>query len=248
MYIPTARRNGMSELLDGDSLDRAALAANLREIRMINAGLGWTAISARLIERLVRRAKLSTFSYLDVATGSGDLPRAVLRRARRRGWTVQATALDLNPDVLAEARAYLADQPVALRQGDACALPFPDRSVDVVSCALALHHFAPEAATQALREVARVARHAWLVVDLERSLPAYLGARALWPLLRSPVTRQDAPASVLRAYTLPELRALLERAGLGAAYAATRFPFRLVAASAPPWPRRGSGTAAARSR
>jgi SAM-dependent methyltransferase len=234
MYIPTSRRNGMRELLDSDTLSREALAANLREIRLINAGLGWTAISVGLIERLAEGKALSAFSYLDVATGSGDLPRAVVRRARRRGWTVQATGLDLSADVLAVAQDYLAGCPVALRQGDARALPFPDRSVDLVSCALALHHFAPEAATQVLREVARVARHAWLVVDIERSLAAYLGVLALRLLLRSPVTRQDAPASVLRAYTLPELRDLLAQAGLGNAYAARRFPFRLVAASVRP--------------
>lgn len=224
----------MRELLDGETLSRAMLAANLREIRLINAALGWTAISVRLIERLVLRAGLGTFSYLDVASGSGDLPRAVLRRARGRGWTVRASALDLSADVLAVARDYLAGYPVEVRQGDARALPFPDHSMDVVTCALALHHFAPEAAARVLAEVARVARHAWLVVDLERSLPAYLGARSLRLLLRSPVTRQDAPASVLRAYTLPELRALLSQAGLGDAYAGARFPFRLIAASARP--------------
>ena len=94
---PTARRNGMGELLDGDSLSPEALTANLREIRLINRGLGWTAITVRLIEDLAKRGSLQSWSYLDVATGSGDLPRAVLRRAtgaagrsRRTGWT-QAT-------------------------------------------------------------------------------------------------------------------------------------------------------------
>lgn len=233
MYIPTTRRNGMRELLDGDTLSGDALAANLCEIRWINAGLGWTAISVRLIERLAACAGLSAFSYLDVASGSGDLPRAVLRRARARGWSVRATALDRSPEVLAVARDYLAGYPVTLRQGDACALPYPDRSVDVVSCALALHHFAPEAAAQVLRELARVARHAWLVVDIERSLPAYLGVLALRLLLRSPVTRHDAPASVLRAYTLPELMELLRQAGLADAHAASRIPFRIVASNRP---------------
>ena len=226
---PTTRRNPIGEILDGDAFSPAELAENLREIRLINRGLGWTAVTLRLIETLVRRAGLRDFSSLDVATGSGDLPLALLARARRRGWTLRAAALDYSPAVLDAARFHLDGAPVALHQGDALALPFPDRSVDLVTCALALHHFAPEQAARVLREVARVARHAWLVVDLERSLPAYLGALALRPLLRSRLTRHDAPASVLRAYTLPELRDLLSRAGLEPAAAARRFPFRLLA-------------------
>lgn len=237
LILPTARRNGMGELLDGDTLDDAALAANLREIRAINRGLGWTAITLRLLERLVARSDLRAFSYLDVATGSADLPRAVLRRAARRGWVVRAMGLDASPRVLRIARDHLGLAPVTLHQGDARALPFADRSVDVVTCALALHHFAPDEAARVLAELARVARHGWLLVDLDRSLPAYLGALALRVLLRSPVTRQDAPASVLRAYTLDELRALLRQAGLPEAHAGTAFPFRLIASNVPTRPR-----------
>ena len=223
----------MGELLDSGALDPDALASNLREIRLINRGLGWSAVTLRLIEGLVRREGLRAYSYLDVATGSGDLPSAVLRRATRRGWVIDAHGLDASDAVLGVARRYLGAAPVTLHRGDARALPFADRSIDVVSCALALHHFAPDDATLVLRELARVARRAWLLVDLERSFPAYLGAMALRLLLRSPITRQDAPASVLRAYTLPELRDLLDRAGLGEAYAGTRFPFRLVAWGTP---------------
>jgi len=233
---PTTRRNGIGELLDGDSLGPDALAANLREIRLINRGLGWTAITVQLIEDLARGEGLQSWSYLDVATGSGDLPRAVLHRAIGRSWAIEAHGLDASDAVLGVARQYLGEAPVALHLGDARVLPFADRSIDVVSCALALHHFAPDDATLVLRELARVARRAWLLVDLERSFPAYLGALALRLLMRSPVTRQDAPASVLRAYTLPELRALLDSAGLGNAYAGTRFPFRLVAWGTPTAP------------
>lgn len=231
--LPTARRNSMRELLDGDTLRGSALAENLREIRLINSGLGWTAVTLRLIERLAGSACGQSYSYLDVATGSGDLPLAVLRRAARMGRHVEVTGLDCSAKVLAAAGSYLRGTPVVLRQGDARDLPFPDRSFDLVTCALALHHFAPDDAVRVLRELARVARRAWLLVDLARSFPAYLGALALRVLLRSPVTRHDAPASVLRAYTLPELRDLLARAGQAGAHAGTRFPFRLLAASHP---------------
>jgi ubiquinone/menaquinone biosynthesis C-methylase UbiE len=219
----------MRELLDGVAFSPDELALNLQDIRRLNWGLGWTAATLALVERIVAERGLRTFSALDVATGSGDLPLALLRRARRRGWVVQVAGLDSSERVLAVARAHIGSAPVALQPGDARVLPFHDRSIDLLTCALALHHFSPEEAIVVLREMARVSRVAWLVVDLERSLPAYLAARALHPVLRSRLTRHDAPASVLRAYTRNELGDLLGRAGLPRARVAGQFPFRLVA-------------------
>jgi SAM-dependent methyltransferase len=226
---PTARRNGMRELLDGDAIPALELAGNLAEIRRINRGLGWTGATLRLIAGVSSLDAGSSFSYLDVATGTGDLPLALVRHAQKRGWTVAAHALDANAGVLDAARRHIGDAPVCLHAGDARALPFADRSFDVVTCALALHHFSPDDAAAVLSELARVASRSWLVVDLERGMIAYLGARLLRVVLRNRLTRHDAPASVLRGYTLPELRVLLARAGLTGASATTQFPFRLVA-------------------
>jgi SAM-dependent methyltransferase len=273
----------MHELLDGGQYSEEELAANLREIRLVNRGLGWTSATLRLVERLLVVDARTSFSLLDVATGSGDLPRAVLRRARRRGWVTDVHALDASEAVLNVARSYLGgavasrltgeawvvrhdgsvpnarhadstvvttspsvratvrsgdartmrqtgDARITLHAGDARALPFPDRSFDLVTCSLSLHHFPPDEAASVLQEVARVARRAWVVVDVERGLLPYLGARWLRILLRNRLTRHDAPASVLRGYSLSELRALLARAGLPDARARRQFPFRLVAA------------------
>ncbi len=217
----------MLELLDGTPLP-GDLSGNLREIRGINRGLGWTAVTLRLVEQARREAGLASWSYLDVATGSADLPLALVRGARRRRQTVDAHALDASPAVLEEARRFLRGAPVTLHLGDARALPFEDRAFDVVTCVLALHHFPPDEAAAVLGEIARVARHAWVVVDLRRGLMAYLGALALRLVLRNPMTRHDAPASVLRAYSMAEMDSMLGRAGLSGASLRACFPFRVA--------------------
>jgi SAM-dependent methyltransferase len=224
---PIARRNGMLELLDGDP-PPGDLSENLREIRGINRGLGWTAITLRLVEQARREAGLTSWSFLDVATGSADLPLALVRSARRRRQSVDVHALDASALVLEEARSFLRGAPVALHLGDARALPFEDRAFDIVTCVLALHHFPRDQAAGVLREVARVARHTWLVVDIRRSFIAYLGALSLRPILRSAMTRHDAPASVLRAYTVAELDGMLQDAGLSTAGLRACFPFRVA--------------------
>jgi len=225
---PTAHRNRMLEILDGHEFAPSELGENLREIRLINRGLGWRRTTLRELIRVVEQERLTSFSYLDVATGSGDLPLALLKQANRRGWPIDAHALDLNPAILEEARRYLGNAPVSLHLGDGRALPFAGGTFDIVTCVLSLHHLPPDDAVVLLRELARVSRRAWILVDLERSLPAYLGARWLRVLLRNRLTLHDAPASILRAYTLTELQTLLDRAGVPSAGVTRQFPFRLV--------------------
>jgi ubiquinone/menaquinone biosynthesis C-methylase UbiE len=93
--------------------------------------------------------------------------------------------------------------------GDALALPFRDNSFDAVGCSLFLHHLEPDEIVRFAREGLRVARHAFLIQDLQRHplhlALSYLGA----PLYRSRITRHDAPASVGRAYTVEEVRKML---------------------------------------
>jgi ubiquinone/menaquinone biosynthesis C-methylase UbiE len=93
-------------------------------------------------------------------------------------------------------------------------MPFADASVEIVTCAFALHHFSPGVAAGLLCEMARVARIGVIVTDLCRSHAAYWGARLLALGFRNRLTRHDGPLSVLRAYTAAEVRSWMARAGL----------------------------------
>jgi len=87
---------------------------------------------------------------LDVACGTGVVAREV---ARRLG-AAAVVGLDLDPGMLAVARAVA--PAIDWRAGDVQALPFADGSFDVVLCQFGLMFFADPAA--AIREMRRVAR------------------------------------------------------------------------------------------
>ncbi len=230
-----ARDDQLRELLDADALDDAALRRNLADIRRINFLLGWTAFTVREVERAAREVAQwgddgrPTFSLLDVASGSADIPLAIARWSARKGVNARITATDISPQIVAIATEQAAAAPnVAVERQDALSLSYPPASFDIALCTLALHHFDPDAAVELLRSLARVGRRV-LVFDVERSPLAYMGAVALTQLLRmNYMTRHDAPASVRRAYTAGELRTLAERAGLRDARVRVDFPFRLV--------------------
>ncbi|HEU4798026.1 MAG TPA: nucleotide-binding protein, partial [bacterium] len=66
-----------------------------------------------------------------------------------------------------------------------------------------------------LREIARVAREAFVVNDLVRSWAAYAGAWLDSRMLgRGRLVKHDGPLSVLRSFTIPELREMAGLAGL----------------------------------
>jgi ubiquinone/menaquinone biosynthesis C-methylase UbiE len=194
--------------MDEPVADADELEANLRDIAFANARLGGTAPVVRALRRLGARR------VLDVGSGAGDIPLAVVRDGARRGVQVQVTCLDRSEQMLAIARRATGPHPgLSFVRADGGALPYPDRAFDVVTCTLALHHFDPDAARALLRELRRVARLSPVVCDLRRS-PVAFAATWLWSRTsRNRLTRHDAPLSVRRAYTPGEALALARDAG-----------------------------------
>ncbi len=229
MLLLRARDDDATELLDAEAGDPAALRDNLRDIRHINALLGWTSFTRRSVARHVRQHGLASFSLLDVASGSADIPLAVAHWAEHAGVTARIVATDISPQIVTIAREMSADTPsITVEQQDALHLLYPAGSFDIALCTLALHHFAPEQAVEVLRNLARVGRRV-LVFDVVRASLAYLGVVALTRLLRmNYMTCHDGPVSVRRAYSSAEVRDMAAQAGLRHARVSVAFPFRLV--------------------
>jgi ubiquinone/menaquinone biosynthesis C-methylase UbiE len=119
-----------------------------------------------------------------------------------------AADVDLKITLLDRSRIHLNGGSRAVA-GDALKIPFADGSVDLVSCNLFVHHLGPEDVQAFVREALRVSRIALLINDLVRDPVHLFLAYAGFPLYRSRITRNDAPASVRQAYTVREMRELL---------------------------------------
>ncbi|MGH7683716.1 MAG: methyltransferase domain-containing protein [Vulcanimicrobiaceae bacterium] len=182
------------------------LEENLRDIARANRLFGGILPLTRVLERTDAR------TLLDVGCGAADVPKALLASAKKRGTPLAITCLDRSEQMLAIAARD--GRGLDFVRGDAANLPFADGTFDVAVCTLTLHHFAEDDAVRMLREMRRVSRVTPVVCDLRRSHTAYLAARAFAGFLsRNRLTRNDAPASVLRSYTPPEALALARRAG-----------------------------------
>jgi ubiquinone/menaquinone biosynthesis C-methylase UbiE len=203
-------RQVIPELLDSDSGTPQEVATALLDLRFINRAFGGVATSASLVERAARGLEKHSLSMLEVAAGSGFLPREVQQRVEKRGIHLQISLLDRAYSHLRNGKGAPGNGTPAVT-GDALHLPFRDDSFDLVSCNLFVHHLSPQETVEFVNEGLRVCRGAVLINDLMRSA-LHLGlVYAGLPLFRSRITRHDAVASVRRAYTNEEMRQLLAK-------------------------------------
>jgi 2-polyprenyl-3-methyl-5-hydroxy-6-metoxy-1,4-benzoquinol methylase len=225
------RRERIAELMDDPGLDpaehRAALAALTRINRLsLSADVLWPPIA-----KLARRFPRDTIRVLDLATGSGDLPIGLWKKARRAGLTNLAFhGCDISPIAVQAAteNAGRAGVEIGFFRHDVLT-DRPAGRYDVVTCSLFLHHLSADEAVMMLRTMKDWAARLVLVNDLERSrlgfAMAWVGCRLL---TRSRVVRFDGPASVRSAFTPREALALAERAGLSGATVGRRWPCRFL--------------------
>lgn len=163
---------------------------------------------------------------LDVATGTADVAIEFAKQPH----TTQIAGVDLSTGMLQVARDKLArlglERRIALREGDALALPFDDASFDVVAVAFGLRNL-PDYA-RGVAEMARVLKPGGRALVLEFLPPrgaALVAYRAylttFLPLTGrlvsgSPEAYRYLSASVREFISEDEVRALMAGAGLAA--------------------------------
>ena len=195
------KRVVVEELLDSDAGTPAEVAGSLKDLRMFNSWFGGVHTMSSLLRRVAQQRGLKQISWVDVAGGEGYVATRTQRSLARSGISSQPVILDRAPTHLGNTHPAVC--------GNALALPFRDNSFDAVGCSLFLHHLDPAEIVRFVREGLRVARHAFLIQDLQRH-PLHLALSYLgMPLYRSRITRHDAVASIQRAYTVEEVRRIL---------------------------------------
>lgn len=203
--ITPPRRRGF-EYLDAPGVDPRLVRRSLADVALANALFGGT--RAVLLELGAVLPELdANATLLDVGSGVGDIAARAREMARQQRVDLSLITIDMAETLAVASRARTGN---AVR-GNATALPFADRSVDVVMCSQTLHHFDDASATRVLKELDRVARVRVIVSDLRRS---WLAAAGLWlasfPLGFHPVSRHDGVVSIMRGYTRDELGRLVK--------------------------------------
>jgi len=225
----------LPELMDDPELDPAEHFRALRGLQRINtwtrnAALAWGPI-AKLAKSLREdSSEGSALRVLDVATGAGDIPIGLWKRAKVHGIDIVLDACDISATALEFATTNCARRqaPVRLFQHDILAADIPE-TYDVVICSQFLHHLTNEQASHALATMAAAASRRVIAIDLVRSRRNWLQVWFATRILsRSKVVHFDGPQSIRAAFTVDELRAMAEACNFESLSIRTRWPCRMI--------------------
>jgi ubiquinone/menaquinone biosynthesis C-methylase UbiE len=205
------KRVDAPEILDSDACSPREAQAVLAVLGRVNRWFGGVATTQKMVSRVAQAAGVKRLSLLEVAAGSGELPRIIRQKLARRGISLDVTLLDI-------AHCHLPGSEYAVGNnanhnlrtvGDALRLPFKDGAFDVVSCSLFVHHLQPQQVQQFVREALRVCRRAVLMNDLVRHPLHFAAAYAGFPIMLNRVAWLDGLTSVRRAYVPKEIESIL---------------------------------------
>ena len=188
------------------------LEADLLNLESLNRRFGAHRLVLDYLGPVLERRQ--PLRVLDLGTGAGDIPRALVQRARAVGCPLVVTAVERQQPTLQIAEKFSHGFP-EIRYVRADFLNFAEGSLyDVVLCNLVLHHLDESDAIRLLRRCRELTRGAALVTDLRRSRLAQAGIFAVTGLIyRDAMTKHDARLSAERAFSFPELRKLAIAAG-----------------------------------
>ena len=241
LWLPA--RSQQREWLDEEDIPAQDLQRNLDDLRWLNRYLGSHWLLCTALKRVWRQMGSPRYLWvLDVGTGAGDIPAVLMRWGERRGVSVTVVALDSHYGMLQYMRSVQAlTRSMACVQADGLCLPFQARTFDVVLCSTMLHHLDWQQGVALLQSMAAVARYGVVVNDLVRNRLSYYAAHLLLALMAChKVTRHDGPLSVLRAYSIREVREMARLAGVTPVRISTALGYRFVLVYEPPAPEKAA--------
>ena len=200
------------EMMDRPQPVSAELERDLERLRQLNRWFG----SYRLVSTFIRRwvTPGAQMRVVDLATGSGDIPRLLVDHARKIGARIQIDAVDRQAATL-EIASRLSTGYAEISYHEANVLEWNDpERYDIALCSLVLHHFSDDDAVKLLRRCRELSRRFVLVSDLRRGFLLRSGVYMLTAVIfREPMTRFDARLSAERAFSCGEMRELAIQAG-----------------------------------
>lgn len=225
-----AVRDRQDELMDDPQLSRERHEAALRGLSRINRFSGSARVLWNPLVQLAKEQNSNKLRVLDVATGSGDIPIALWKKATRSGLELEIMGVDISAQAVetSRRRAESAGAQVDFEVHDALSDELPD-DFDVVTTSLFTHHLESDDIIKLLEKMGQATKRLVLVNDLVRSrLNLLLVTWASHLLTRSEVVHVDGPLSVRAGFTVEEFRGLAERAGLHDAKIDKRWPCRFL--------------------
>jgi len=207
------QRSTETEFTEQQNCDPSLVRRAYQGMSVFNRTLGGVKVVRNFIEN--QRSIIPAnrpLRVLDIGSGGCDIPLAVSRWARSKGYEVVFTCVDRNETAVRMCRSWIeqaGEVQVRVVQADIFHYE-PSESFDCAVGSMFFHHFTDEEILTLVGRLRGYVKNALLISDLLRYTPIY-GAIWLPTVFLSPELRHDVRASVRRGFKLTELRHVLQK-------------------------------------
>lgn len=213
-----SRRSTEPELMDEEATSAEDYARCLADLEMVNRVTFTHRPTLHWLDRAIIGLRPGApISILDVASGHGDLLRAIYRWSVRRGVRVRLDGIDLNPrSAVAAAIATPPEMGISWHTGDVFTYQ-PPSPPDFIVTSQFTHHLDDVQVVAFLAWMERHAAWGWFIADLHRHAIPYYGFRLLARLMGwHPIVRYDGTVSIARSFRREDWERLTALAGVHA--------------------------------
>lgn len=217
MLFAPDKRSDKKEILDDFDCDLPTLRNNLLDIATFNYLLKTRDAILAYVKMIIATKNLSgEIKILDLCAGSADISIHIIDWARNKNKNITIDAVDINNNIIEVAKQETKNYPeINSLVLDAFNLPYESGHFDIIICSQAFHHFNDDDCIRLLKITYDLCSQGIIINDLRRAWVNYLGAYFISRVLdMNYMSKNDAPLSVLRAFTKKELIDLAKKSGI----------------------------------
>lgn len=207
------KRSYEKEIMDDLECSGEVLEQTLRELKTVNKWLGGNHVTTSALSLFFKEKPQDSYTVADIGCGGGDMIRVMHNWASRQSAEVYLKGIDANPNIirLAKERNPLAKTSYFVQ--NIFDEDFSTDQVDISTCTLFTHHFTDDELVLLLKALKKKSRLGIVINDLHRHPLAYYSIKWITGFFsRSPMVKNDAPLSVLRAFTREDWVRILDMA------------------------------------
>ncbi len=223
-------RTRRAELMDDPNLDPLLHSEALRGLAQLNF-FSFTGNEIwQQLKIFSEHNRSQAIRVLDLATGGGDIPIMLAKRARCAGLNFEFVGADISPTAVrfANERATKEKASVSFLELNVLNQNIP-QGFDVIMTSLFTHHLDPMQVIDLLVKMRSATNQLVLVNDLIRgAFSLTIVSLATKILSNSKIVHHDGPASVRASYTIDEMRDMAKQSGLDNCIIHHSFPCRML--------------------
>ncbi|MEM8890820.1 MAG: methyltransferase domain-containing protein [Bacteroidota bacterium] len=223
-------RSREEEIMDDLEMEGNLLEKTLDQLAWINVWLGGNAITWTGLKKVVSLISKPKINLLDLGTGGGDALRYLANKSKDSKTEISFLGWDANQATLAYAtKMSKAYRNIAYQKVNILDPNTGYQNVDVVTCALFLHHFSDEEIIQLIGRLKSDGVQYLIINDLQRHWLPYVLFTFVSKVLRfSKMAHHDGLLSIRKGFKKQELQDLLEKSQCELKYIGWKWAFRYL--------------------